>query len=99
MKKTLLSTTLALSLCAWLGADTKPEQPDPPPSTSGVKQMMTVDGAKATLYPASTKFSLKAAALIEAVEDLNSKSATLTELDALLDDYDEELTTLESEVQ
>ncbi len=102
MKKTLLSTALALSLCAWLGADTKEgggtTDPTDPPVTSTAKQMLTVDGAKTTLYPASSKYSLKAAALIEAVEDLNAKSATLSELDALLETYDIELTTLESEV-
>ncbi len=91
MKKTLLSATLALSLCAWLGADTKEgggtTDPTDPPATSSAKQMLTIDGEKTTIYPGLKDYSPeKVKGFIEALGDLHEKTATLDEVNAKLEE-------------
>lgn len=89
----LLTLALALGLCAWLGADTKPPKPE-----AGTKRMMTIDGAKQTLYPKAAQYTLNAAALKAALERLNQSEADAAALGTLLGALEEKVGTLEGEV-
>lgn len=89
----LLTLAFALGLCAWLGADAKPPKPE-----AGAKRMMTVDGAKQTLYPKAAQYELNAASLKAALERLNQSEADASALGTLLDTLEEKVGTLESEV-
>lgn len=91
----LLTLAFAFGLCAWLGADTKPTPPTP---EAGAKRMMTVDGAKQTLYPKAAQYELNAAALKAALERLNQSEADASAIVTLLDTLEEKVGTLESEV-
>ncbi len=92
----LTAVAAATFLAAWLSADTKPPV-DPPDPVQGARRMMTVDGAKTTLFPASP-YTLKAKALRLAVESLEARGADLETIANLLGLYDAEISALESEV-
>ena len=77
-----LALAAAIALCAWLRADTKPEEPDPTET-----QMMAVDGTLETLYPELPKVGLMAKSLRLATEDLQETELTVDELIDLVEAY------------
>ena len=92
-----LSALFALGLCAWLGADTKPTDPQPPSAT---KQMITVNGGMTEIYPTTltAKHSLKAFSLRCATEKLKAKEPDLDTCAEALQRYDAALQSIEAEV-
>lgn len=93
----LLTIAFALGLCAWLGADTKPTDPQPPSAT---KQMITVNGGMTEIYPTTltAKHSLKAFSLRCATERLKAKAPDLDTCAEALQRYDAALQAIEAEV-
>ncbi len=93
----LLTLAFALGLCAWLGADTKPTEPQPPSET---KLMITVNGRLTVIYPATltAKHSLKALGLRLATEQLKAKTPDLDTCAEALQRYDAALQAIEAEV-
>lgn len=81
----LLAPALVLGLCLWLRADTKGD-PDPEPDPTET-QMLTVDGAFETLYPALPSVGLMAKALRLATENLDAAELTVDELLDLIEAY------------
>lgn len=93
----LLTLAFALGLCAWLGADTKPTDPNPPSAT---KQMITLNGRMTEIYPTklAAKHSFKALDLRLATEQLKAKEPDLDTTAAALLRYDSALQAIEAEV-
>ena len=92
----LLTLAFALGLCAWLGADTKPTDPEP----SATRRMITIDGSKQRVYPLSlaAKHSFKALDLRLATEKLKAKEPDLDTCAEALQRYDAALQSIEAEV-
>lgn len=93
----LLTLAFALALCTWLGADTKPTDPNPPSAT---KQMITLNGRMTEIYPATlaAKHSFKALDLRLATEKLKAKEPDLDTCAEALQRYDAALQAIEAEV-
>ena len=91
-----LSALFALGLCAWLGADTKPTDPEP----AAERRMVTIDGPKQRVFPLSlaAKHSFKALDLRLATEKLKAKEPDLDTCAEALLRYDAALQAIENEV-
>ena len=89
-----LALAAAIALCAWLRADTKPEEPEP-----GETQMMMVDGAFTTLYPELPRVGLMAKDLRLSVEDLDAAEEDVEGLYLLWESLDTRLDTIEGELE
>ena len=89
-----LALAAAIALCAWLRADTKPEEPDPTET-----QMMAVDGTLETLYPELPSVGLMAKTLRLATEDLQETELTLDELFDLIEAYLATVGNIEQELE
>lgn len=89
----IVTLAIALGLCLWLRADTKP-QPEPTET-----QMMTVDAAFTALFPELPNVGLMAKDLRLSVEDLDTAEENVEGLYLLWQSLDTRVDAIESELE
>lgn len=95
MKK--LHILVALGLCLWLRADTKPD-PEPEP-TAGARRILVIDGAKTTLYPQTLGLKLMGAQILNTLKDLEAQAESLATLGDSLNASDSRLQAVEGAIE
>lgn len=90
----IVTIAIALGLCLWLRADTKPPKPEQTET-----QMMTVDGAFTTLFPELPNVGLMAKDLRLSVEDLDTAEENVEGLYLLWQSLDTRVDAIESELE
>lgn len=90
----IVTFAVALGLCLWLRADTKPPKPE-----TTETQMMTVDGAFTTLFPELPNVGLMAKDLRLSIEDLDAAEEDIEGLYLLWESLDTRLDTIEGELE